>query len=54
MQTLEKDKLELLADANSSRARASALEEKYSAARVRCEGEKGICTDTRDPRMGEG
>ncbi|CAM9766165.1 unnamed protein product [Ectocarpus sp. 6 AP-2014] len=32
--TLEKDKLELLADANSSRARASALEEKYSAARA--------------------
>lgn len=41
VQTLEKDKLELLADANSSRARASALEEKYSAARVRCERGEG-------------
>lgn len=34
-QALEKDKLELLADANASKARADALEKKFSAARVR-------------------
>lgn len=38
MQALEKDKLQLLADANASKARAAAIEEKFSAARVRERG----------------